>query len=100
MRSNFSPARKVLSTTEPEPSDFSFVRTNAPPLPGLTCWNSTMRHVWPSSAMCIPLRNWFVETTSAMSAGQSSRRATTVAGGGASADDEQVLRERREELDA
>ncbi len=32
---NFSPARNVLSTTEPAPSDFSFVRTNAPPLPGL-----------------------------------------------------------------
>ena len=22
---------------------FTFVRTNAPPLPGFTCWNSTMR---------------------------------------------------------
>ena len=25
----------------------SFVRTNAPPLPGFTCWNSTMRHTLP-----------------------------------------------------
>src|SRR6476659_11346675 len=64
-RGNFSPARNVLSTTEPLVSPFNFVRTNAPPLPGLTCWNSTMRQVWPSSSMCIPLRNWLVETTSA-----------------------------------
>ncbi len=56
-RSNFSPARKVLSTTEPVSSAFSFVRTNAPPLPGFTCWNSTMRHTLPSSAMCIPFLN-------------------------------------------
>src|SRR5436305_9314422 len=68
-RGNFSPARNVLSTTEPLVSDFSFVRTNAPPLPGFTCWNSTIRHVCPSSSMCIPLRNWFVETTSAIGAG-------------------------------
>ena len=40
---NFSPARKVLSTTAPEPMFFIFVRTKAPPLPGFTCWNSTMR---------------------------------------------------------
>src|SRR3954462_3857912 len=61
-RSNFSPARNVLSTTDPESIDFIFVRTNAPPLPGFTCWNSTMRQVWPSSSMCMPLRNSFVET--------------------------------------
>src|SRR3954451_5399234 len=65
-RGNFSPARNVLSTTDPDASDFSFVRTNAPPLPGFTCWNSTIRHVCPSSSMCIPLRNWFVEMTSAI----------------------------------
>src|SRR5512146_601574 len=64
-RANFSPARKVLSTTEPVESAFSFVRTNAPPLPGLTCWNSTIRHTWPSSSMCMPFLNWFVETVSA-----------------------------------
>src|SRR5438477_5283773 len=64
-RVNFSPARKVLSTTAPDSSAFSFVRTNAPPLPGLTCWNSTMRQTPPSSSMCIPLRNWFVLTVSA-----------------------------------
>ena len=68
-RGNFSPALKVLSTTEPEPRDFSLVRTNAPPLPGFTCWNSTIRQVCPSSSMCIPLRNWLVATTSAIGAG-------------------------------
>src|SRR2546429_2503802 len=61
-RENFSPARKVLSTTAPPFNAFNFVRTNAPPLPGLTCWNSTIRQVWPSSSMCMPLRNSFVET--------------------------------------
>src|SRR5436305_800684 len=42
-RGNFSPARNVLSTTAPVSSPLSFVRTNARPLPGLTCWNSTIR---------------------------------------------------------
>src|ERR671929_2280571 len=65
MRGNFSPARNVRSTTEPESSDFTFVRTNAPPLPGFTCWNSTMRQTPPSSSMCMPFRNSFVETVSA-----------------------------------
>src|SRR5215471_9215085 len=37
----FSSARKVRSSTAPVRKFFSFVRTNAPPLPGLTCWNST-----------------------------------------------------------
>jgi hypothetical protein len=57
-----------LSTTAPVSSAFSFVRTNAPPLPGFTCWNSTMRHTVPSSSMCIPFRNWFVLTVSAIDA--------------------------------
>src|SRR5215207_5224120 len=64
-RGIFSPARKVLSTTEPESRLFSFVRTNAPPFPGFTCWNSTIRQTCPSSSTCMPFRNWFVETTSA-----------------------------------
>jgi hypothetical protein len=67
-RANFSPARNVRSTTEPEPSAFSFVRTNAPPFPGFTCWNSTMRQTPPSTSMCIPFRNWFVLTVSATAA--------------------------------
>ena len=68
-RANFSPARNVLSTTAPLSSAFSFVRTNAPPLPGFTCWNSTMRQTPPSSSMCIPFRNWFVLTVSAIARG-------------------------------
>ena len=67
-RSNFSPARKVRSTTAPLSIDFSFVRTKAPPLPGFTCWNSTIRQFCPSSAMCMPLRKLLVETTSAIGA--------------------------------
>ena len=71
-RGNFSPARKVLSTTEPESMLRTFVRTNAPPLPGLTCWNSRIRQTEPSISTCMPFLNSFVETTSAMSARQSS----------------------------
>ena len=65
-RGNFSPARKVRSTIAPESSALSFVRTKAPPLPGFTCWNSTIRHTLPSSSMCIPFLKLFVSTTSAI----------------------------------
>ena len=64
-RGNFSPARNVRSTTAPESTLFTFVRTNAPPLPGFTCWNSTIRHTEPSSSTCIPFLNSLVLTTSA-----------------------------------
>src|SRR5215203_2549806 len=64
-RGNFSPARNVLSTTAPESMLLIFVRTNAPPFPGLTCWNSRMRQTEPSSSTCIPFLNSLVETTSA-----------------------------------
>src|SRR6266508_3205014 len=67
-RANFSPARNVLSTTAPLPSALSLVRTKAPPLPGLTCWNSTIRQALPSSSICIPFLNWFVLTVSATAA--------------------------------
>src|SRR5438132_12625466 len=67
-RGNFSPARNVRSTTAPLSSPLSFVRTNAPPFPGLTCWNSTMRQTSPSSSMCIPFLNWLVLTVSAIAA--------------------------------
>src|SRR5687767_12944958 len=84
MRSKRSPARKVRSTTEPLARFFSFVRTKAPPLPGFTCWNSTMRHTSPSTAMCIPFLNWLVLTASAI--------------GGNLVDRDQVLRERRQDF--
>src|SRR5919109_5144191 len=67
-RGIFSPARNVRSTTAPLARFLSLVRTNAPPLPGLTCWNSTIRQTSRSTSMCIPLRNWFVETVSATAA--------------------------------
>src|SRR5215218_9861756 len=46
--STLVPALNVLSTTLPDSTFFSVVRTNAPPLPGLTCWNSTTVHSSPS----------------------------------------------------
>src|SRR4029450_1068912 len=57
---NFSPARNVLSMTAPSSERFSFVRTNAPPLPGLTCWNSTILKTVPSTSMWAPFLNWLV----------------------------------------
>ena len=39
------------------------MRTNAPPLPGLTCWNSTIRKSWPSISMCDPFLNCAVLIT-------------------------------------
>src|SRR4051794_3452359 len=68
IRGNFSPARNVRSMTAPDSNAFSRVRTNAPPLPGFTCWNSTIRKTVPSTSMCMPFLNWLVETISAMCA--------------------------------
>ena len=62
---NFSPARNVLSWTEPSSIRRSLVRTNAPPLPGLTCWNSMMRKILPSISMWDPLLNSLVLITAA-----------------------------------
>src|SRR6476659_4214611 len=42
--STLVPALKVLSTVLLVSTFFSLVRTNAGPLPGLTCWNSTTAH--------------------------------------------------------
>ena len=38
----------------------SLVRTNAPPLPGLTCWNSRILKTVPSTSMWLPFLNWLV----------------------------------------
>src|SRR4028118_1323958 len=46
--STLRPALKVLSTTLPDSTFLSLVRTNAGPLPGLTCWNSTTDQRFPS----------------------------------------------------
>src|SRR4051794_36164871 len=53
-RSTFSPARKVFSTTAPVRTLRSLVRTNAGPLPGFTCWNSTTWTSLPSWSRTMP----------------------------------------------
>src|SRR5207248_9658326 len=58
--STFVPALNVLSTTLPESTFFSVVRTNAPPLPGFTCWNSTTDHSSPSRLSTRPFFRSFV----------------------------------------
>src|SRR5579875_1379225 len=61
--STLVPALNVRSTTLPDSTFFSVVRTNAPPLPGLTCWNSTTAHSWPSMLSTMPfLRSLVVAT--------------------------------------
>src|SRR6185312_1780383 len=57
---NFSPARNVRSMTAPSLERFNFVRTNAPPLPGFTCWNSTILKTVPSTSIWVPFLNWLV----------------------------------------
>src|SRR5918998_280384 len=73
---NFSPARNVRSITAPSLVRRSFVRTNAPPLPGLTCWNSRILKTVPSTSMWLPFLNWFVEIIAAKSLGRRIRTAT------------------------
>src|SRR6476646_4609095 len=58
--STLVPALNVLSTTLPESTFFSVVRTNAPPLPGFTCWNSTTDHRSPSRLRTRPFFRSFV----------------------------------------
>src|SRR3954447_18322559 len=60
MGRNFSPARNVRSITAPSLARRSFVRPNAPPLPGLTCWNSMILKTVPSTSMWFPFLNWLV----------------------------------------
>src|SRR6185312_10044710 len=57
---NFSPARNVRSITAPSEARRNLVRTNAPPLPGFTCWNSTILKIVPSTSMWLPFLNWLV----------------------------------------
>jgi len=54
---NFSPALNVRSITLPSEALRSFVLTNAPPLPGLTCWNSRILKTVPSTSMWFPFLN-------------------------------------------
>src|SRR5215468_8645926 len=61
--STFTPALNVLSTTLPDSTFFSVVRTKAPPLPGLTCWKSTTVHSWPSRLSTRPFFRSLVVAT-------------------------------------
>src|ERR1700742_56901 len=61
--STFTPALKVLSTTLPDITFFSLVRTKAGPLPGLTCWNSTTFQSCPSRFSVMPFFRSFVLAT-------------------------------------
>src|SRR5919204_2955793 len=61
-----SSARKVLSSTRPVRTFLSLVRTNAPPLPGLTCWNPTTFMSAPSMLSVIPFLRSLVVGMAAM----------------------------------
>src|ERR1700739_1380464 len=52
--STLMPALKVLSTTLPDSTFFSLVRTKAGPSPACTCWNSTTSHSCPSRFSVMP----------------------------------------------
>src|SRR5579863_3802257 len=67
--STFTPALKVRSTTLPDRTFLSLVRTNAPPLPGLTCWKSTTLQSWPSRFSVMPFLRSLVVATSKVSPG-------------------------------
>src|SRR3954454_2065755 len=61
--STLVPALKVLSTTFPVITFLRVVRTKAPPLPGLTCWNAWTDHSWPSRLSTKPFFRSFVVAT-------------------------------------
>src|SRR5215212_589535 len=70
------PALKVLSTTLPDLTCLTFVRTKAGPLPGLTCWNSTTDHSSPPSSLRTrPFFSSFVVATRVSVFPSSGRRA-------------------------
>src|SRR5580704_2735817 len=60
--SSFSSARYVRSITAPLRTFLSLVRTNAPPLPGLTCWNSTTLKSPSGRLRLMPFLRSLVET--------------------------------------
>src|SRR5215207_2513719 len=94
--STFVPALKVRSTTLPDSTFFSVVRTKAPPLPGLTCWNWTTAQSWPSRSSTMPFLRSLVVATSATAPRRSKDHEVLGGGGqevrlGAVADHEGVL---------
>src|SRR5829696_7924062 len=56
-------ALKVRSTTLPESTCLSLVRTTVLPLPGLWCWNHKTDHNWPSKSNTMPFFRSFVDAT-------------------------------------
>src|ERR1043165_381700 len=58
--SSFSSARYVFSSTAPDRTFLSLVRTKAPPLPGFTCWNSTTEKRPSGRSRLMPLRRSLV----------------------------------------
>src|SRR6202046_2792692 len=60
--SSFSSARYVRSITAPLRRFLSLVRTKAPPLPGLTCWNSTTLNKPSGRSRLMPFLRSLVET--------------------------------------
>src|SRR6478672_3920932 len=90
--STLTPALKVLSTTLPDRTFLSLVRTKAGPLPGLTCWNSTTDHSWPSRLSTRPfLRSFVVATVASPSSHVPLRRSTP-------SEHQQVLRGSRQQF--
>src|SRR5450631_4134675 len=59
--STLVPALNVFSTTLPDRTAFSLVRTKAGPLPGLTCWNSTTDQSWLPMLRTMPFFRSLVE---------------------------------------
>src|SRR5579862_8726849 len=57
-----SSARNVRSSTAPVRTFLSLVRTKAPPLPGLTCWNSTTLNSPSGRSRVMPFFRSLVET--------------------------------------
>src|SRR5471032_3099488 len=61
--STLVPALNVFSTTLPDRTALSLVRTKAGPLPGLTCWNSTTDQSWLPMLRTMPFLRSLVEAT-------------------------------------
>src|ERR687893_968661 len=61
--STFVSELKVRSTTLPDSTCFSLVRTTVLPLPGLWCWNQTTDQSWPSRSSTMPFFRSFVDVT-------------------------------------
>src|ERR1700759_5286637 len=94
--STFVAALNVLSTTLPVMTFLSVVRTKAPPLPGLTCWNSVTDQRLPSIRSTRPFFRSFVVATAAslLCSIWSGRRGPRWSPVAASAQDQEIPRRR------